>query len=231
MDSGDKIEFNRLNYLPKGERCSHLALIPDGARRWANENGVTLDRSYQCSVEKLSKAVPALFELGVAEISILCSVVQNRSRVQSEVESFVIAGLLLETKMFDLAKKGGYSFVFLGLTDERQRTDLVTGQELDIRKINVVFDYDPFEEIRSALEKATRERNDQLQTFFAALQIQRPIDFVIRTGGYKTLSNFFPLLIGYSRMEFLAELFNDVSEEKLLRTYEAFFELPRRYGV
>jgi len=223
--------FEKSDYLPSGNRNCHLALIPDGARRWANREGVTLQRSYSRSVEKLVGIIPKFLDAGVEEVSVFCSVIQNRDRPEKEVQEFITAGLALDELLAKIANDKGYEYRFIGLTAERGAEGKILEPRTGTKTINVVFDYDPFEEIKSALEQMENLTHDHLENFFGNLLINRPIDFVIRTGGYKTLSNFFPLLIGYSRMEFLESLFNDANDSDLLDAFDGFFELPRKYGV
>lgn len=225
------MKFDSRKHLPTGERACHLAIIPDGARRWSDLHSVSLEKSYQRSVEKLTQMVPLLLGAGAEELSVFCSVSQNRNRPKPEVDAFVNAGLTLDGELSRIAKTLKCKYRFIGLSLEREHLSDQLHVEHGDKVINVVFDYDPFQELLQALQRIDHQESDPLSSLYEGLLLQRPIDFVIRTGGYKTLSNFFPLLIGYSRMEFVDKLFNDVSDHEILNAFESFFSVPRRYGV
>lgn len=217
-------------YLPTGGRNCHLAIIPDGARRWAELRGVTLYDSYLESVSRIELTAERFISSGVVELSVLCSVIQNRNRPDAEVCAFITAGLELDRRMSKLAQKLDCDYRFIGLEAERNEDVSPTSRRAGVACINVVFDYDPFSEIASALRSLPKSV-DPMSHIWSNLLLNRPIDFVIRTGGYKTLSNFFPLLIGYARMEFLEKVFNDLSAGELTEVFERFFLEPRRYGL
>ena len=55
------MNFDRTKYLPVGNGKCHLAIIPDGARRWAKINSLGLDESYAVSVKNIVKLTSFFF--------------------------------------------------------------------------------------------------------------------------------------------------------------------------
>ena len=137
----------------------------------------------------------------------------------------------LEIALKNLSITKKFKLRFFGLDTERDTYSISKLINPDVPILNVIFDYDPFQEIMEALEISIKDDKNMLTTFFNALHIHRPVDFVIRTGGYQTLSNFIPLMIGYSRMAFISDLFNDLHIKEFDQIYEEFFSRPRRYGL
>ena len=97
------------------------------------------------------------------------------------------------------------------------------------RLLALFVGYDPTMEILTAIED-TRARRENLNRFHEYLWGNRPVDLLIRTGGYQVLSGFLPLATSYSRLFFLRELFNDVPTAAFEAIVGQFLNVPRLYG-
>jgi undecaprenyl diphosphate synthase len=72
----------------KGEGPFHIGIIPDGGRRWANRNNVSLIDSYAKSKAIILDVIKYFFTENVDEISIYLSSIQNFKRTEIEILSF-----------------------------------------------------------------------------------------------------------------------------------------------
>ena len=57
-----------------------------------------------------------------------------------------------------------------------------------------------------------------------------PIDLIVRTGGARRLSDFFPLASTYAEFYFTDTLWPDFTIEEMDRAIEWFSRVERRYG-
>ena len=56
-------------------------------------------------------------------------------------------------------------------------------------------------------------------------------DLLIRTGGFQRLSNFILLNISYTEIYFTKTLWPDLSKAELLKIFNKFYKVERKYGL
>jgi undecaprenyl diphosphate synthase len=222
------------NFHPdKSKGSLHLGLIPDGGRRWAAKNAMTLMDSYSVTREHLAAFVPKLIQEGVHEISIYLSSSQNYKRDKHVISAFTSAiRIALFKDLTALSKQLNIQIAvagnpsFLGAETEIALNELVQSS-LGIRsaRINLCIAYNPIEEIAQAHNLTSENEN-----FTDHLWITNPLDLVIRTGNANLLSNFLPLQSGYARFYFSEKLFNDLLWEDIARYIDIYKQLDLKYG-
>lgn len=222
------------NFHPdKSKKKLHLGLIPDGGRRWAVKNEVSLSESYTITRKHLAEFVPKMFQEGVREISIYLSSSQNYRRENHEIFAFTTA---IQTALFeDLAQLVNQFNVritiagnpsFLGNESEMALKELVLSSINNKNyKINLCIAYNPLEEIIQA-QQLTKEN----ENFTEHLWVTNPLDLIIRTGDANLLSNFLPLQSGFARIFFSEKLFNELSWEEIAEWIAFYNQLDRKYG-
>jgi len=214
-------------------RGLHVGLIPDGGRRWARKNNVSLIESYTLSKTLLAEFVTRLFQEGVDEISIYLSSSQNYIREHHEVLAFSsIIHQALSEELKHLINQLGVKIVIAGNSsvlgnESKELLNELTQASLknENLRINLCIAYNPLEEITQA-QQHTKEK----ENFTDHLWVTKPLDLVIRTGDANLLSNFLPLQSGYARIFFSEKLFNDISWEEIAQWIIFYKELNRKYG-
>ena len=56
-------------------------------------------------------------------------------------------------------------------------------------------------------------------------------DILIRTGGFNRLSNFFLLQLSYSELFFTNTLWPDLSKKEILKIFNEYLTIERKYGL
>ena len=192
---------------PLVARGLHVAIIPDGTRRWAAREGLSLHRAYEHAAERLAEHVAYLFEEGADSVSIFMCSRDNLRRPDVQVEAFLSAEVeLCCAKLPPLLERLQVRAVIVGdldLLGARRRDAL---RELERatagrgRTLYLAFAYDAVWE----LAEAGRGENGQIQ-----LQVGRNVHVLVRTGGAPVLSGFLPLQCANARLHFSGALFND----------------------
>lgn len=227
-----------MDLVPSGNPPLHIALLPDGGRRWASANGVSLDESYDQTISKLYLVSSALFERDCDRVTILLSGYNNHKlRTREEVQCMnTHIRLFVERCSKQLRKEKRCNVeVFapveiandVGIPPECLKARKSTGKE---RTLSLFVGYSPILEISSAIQKSMAT-SGSAEGFLNHLWVTRPIDLLVRTGGFQVLSGFLPLVTGYSRLFFLKEVFNDVEVATFYTIVAEFLRVPRRYGV
>jgi len=217
----------------KSQMPRHIGLIPDGSRRWAKMNGVSLQAGYQHAMNNLAALLETAVERRCESVSLYLSSAHNFKRTAEEVAAFCEAETEFCDRLFHgLADKLDLLVYVAGNTNNvppylqqalhRLQTRQETHQQ---RRLYLCVAYDPFEEIEIALQK--RLPGQALSRF---LSVPEPLDLVVRTGGAKVISNFLPLQCGFARLVFSDKLFNDFTSGDLASVLDAFDGDLRLYG-
>ncbi len=222
------------NFHPnKTDTLLHIGLIPDGGRRWAKKNNVSLEESYAVTRDLLQDMTKYFFSQGVSELSIYLSSAQNFRRSEAEISSFTeVTSNALSNEIINLAMLLNLRINIVGNSDSIPDYIMSLLQENNMKfddqhvgTINLCIAYNPIEEIINATKLS-----GSINNFLDYLWVKNPLDLIIRSGGANLTSNFLPLQSGFARLYFLDELFNDVSLESVKNIMKEFLLLNRKFG-
>lgn len=215
----------------------HLAIIPDGNRRWSANHGVSLERTYfeSCArmleICKLLEAIPSLLEVSLFFVSL-----ENlRSRPRSELDPLFSAGHHFLNIFYESSLYEAIELRWVGMHEDRANVDSVLyagfvdrvqhlkRNNSGPRRVNVLMGYD----VRRDIEAAIRENGS---FSYEHLAVNRPVDFIVRSGGHQRLSGFLPLMCQYAEFDFIEALFPDVRLQDITDSIRRFDARNRRFG-
>lgn len=187
----------------------NIALIPDGARRYAQREGIDLETAYLHTSEHLVRLCEALSKRGLKNIHIYSFSIHNLKRAPTEVFACLNAGCefirMINKAELNVQMHGdlmaianthpelarlcatchGYFFPKFQTT-----IHLYIGYSLGHYLATLQNTYVNQEELRSHL-------------------LDTSIDLLVRTGGARTLSDFLPIELRYAQLYFMSPLFMD----------------------
>jgi undecaprenyl diphosphate synthase len=209
-----------------------VGLIPDGLRRWADANDVTLVEAYRRGAEKVTDILLALQEHGVQIVSVYNLSRANLGRRDDELDAVFSAstyflGTLIPAN-FERSACGVRIYGDLDLLPQeyaataRAAEQTMTG---DGFRINVLAAYDAGDELRAAHRRAQQDGSD----ITAAFEIG-DLDMVIRTTPEPLLSGFLPLQSQYAQLLFLTTPLNDLQRADIDDLIADFRRFPQRRG-
>lgn len=221
--------------LPK-----HIAIIPDGNRRWAKENVLPSFLGHREGYKRVEELVQEAKDLGVSFVTLWAFSTENWKRDDKEKqELFSLIKEGLESLHTNVLKKQS-RFVHLGRKD-RLGTDLlqlITTLELETEvytsfTLCVAIDYGGEDELIRAGE-ALLQSGDTTKTLADFLDTKRydvpPPDLVIRTSGEQRTSGFMPLQSAYAEWYFSPLHFPQFAVEELHKALADFAQRERRIG-
>ena len=228
----------------------HLAIIPDGNRRWAKAHGVSEIEGHRAGVQKLHDVVRWSKELGVTTLSIWIFSTENTGRSKLEVEGLL---RLFEMMLEKIENDGGdYKELresawirFIGKPELRSKSaqkriksiEDKTAKNKDFTLV-ILFGYGGRQEIVDATNRAIVDAKEgkidvvdesSFRNYLYAPDIRDP-DLVFRSAGEKRFSGFEPWQTAYSELYFSEKLWPDVTKEDFKTAIEEYKSRERRFG-
>lgn len=219
----------------------HLGIIPDGNRRYADENNRTLEQQYLESYEKVKDIIQTWSEeddMGITQLTFyVCSADNLTKRPYIEIS---LIYKMLDRLVFDyLDRINENKLVKLEVIGNTKLLPDNTRKGLDrIRRktkknekyiLRLAIGYDPREEISKAYRKCERQKLD-LNPENVKKYLIPDIDLVVRTGKEKRLSGFFPWQTIYSELFFLDIYWPEFDKDLLRAIVQEFYNRKRRFG-
>lgn len=191
----------------------HIAIIPDGNRRWAVDKGFNKEDGYNKGLNPGIQVLKLAKELGIEEITYYGFTTDNCKRPKVQVDAFVKAcvdavNLIAEQDVSLLVVGNDQSKFFPDeLRKYRERTDIGNGGT----KVNFLVNYG-WEWDVSEISANSNSRKNILETI-KSKDISR-IDLVIRWGGRRRLSGLLPIQSVYSDFFVIDTMWPDFEKEQ-----------------
>lgn len=226
-------------------KIQHVAIIPDGNRRWAKLHGKPSIEGHRFAVEH---TLPALFD-AIQEREIpFCTIwllsPENFSRrTPQEVKNLLFLLRWFLKKRIDEFARKGVRLTLIGAIDalpdslKRMLHDAVSRTQDNTRTVvTFAINYGGRDEILRAVRKITHEglsekeiTPERFGQYLDTQHLPAP-DLIIRTGGEQRTSGFMLWQAEYAEYCFTDTLFPDFSPEELARCIESFEKRQRRFG-
>ena len=218
----------------------HIALIPDGNRRWAEEKGLKPWEGHTKGMDTFRDFLDWCYDIGVEEVTAYSLSKENFEKRSEEEIHFLFTAYeeklrgLLTSKDF-VEKK--IQIRFIGKKDNlpesvRKLINELEEQSKDFRerKVNLCINYSGREELLDAAKKISREGKEfSAENFEKNLLINDEPDLLIRTAE-KRISNFLLWQSAYSEIHFSPKLFPEFTKDDLMAAINQYDKTERRYG-
>ena len=219
----------------------HIGIIPDGNRRFAQENNKTLSQQYEDSYLRIKELVDSWShedDMDIRQFTIyVCSQDNLLKRPVEQVELlYTMMRRLIQDYQERLEEEGEVRLQIVGRTsllpkDIRRGLDRIRRQTKKNNKyiLQLAIGYDGREEIKRAFRRLVRKDMDFTDENFKE-EFGTDMDIVIRTGKEKRMSGFFPWQTVYSELFFLDIYWPKFSLEMLKVVLQDFENRKRRFG-
>jgi undecaprenyl diphosphate synthase len=226
----------------------HVAIIMDGNRRWARQQGLKATVGHQKMVDEgIQKVVTEAKKLGIKYLTLWAFSTENWDRDPQEIEFL----MKLFRKMFDVEAKKlherGVKILTIGdLSHFDQDIQAMAKKWVDESSkntdITVVFalNYGGRDEMLRAAEKivhdveagvlpASKLTAQQFSQYLDTANIPDP-ELIIRPGGEQRLSGFLLWQSNYAELYFTKVLMPDFDGQELKKAVKEFDKRRRRFG-
>jgi len=218
----------------------HIALIPDGNRRWAKKQGLNPWDGHKAGIDRFKEFLDWCYDAGVEEVTAYSLSKENlakRNRAEMDALFKLYEGGFRELLSSPAVKKrqlrvsfvGDLSHFPPGLKNLIREVESNT-KEYTKCKLTLCINYSGREEILEAAEKLAKSGKAFTEANFERfLQIRSQPDLLIRTAE-KRISNFMLWQSAYSEVFFSAKMFPDFSKKDFDDAIEQYQNTKRKYG-
>tara|TARA_B100000963_G_C22542782_1_gene632991 strand:- start:479 stop:1162 length:684 start_codon:yes stop_codon:yes gene_type:complete len=222
---------------------SHIALILDGNKRWAKKNNQTNLQGYTKGFENIKNIVSYSLNKKLSNLTLFALSSENFNRSSINLIYDIIYKNFSNT-FTDLIKKKGVRIKIFGSKEDLPKKIIEIFDNIEkLSKnnknlnLNIAFNYGFKDEIRNILKQIINEKlninlddNKKINNLFYLGGIPDP-DLLIRTGGYKRLSNFIMYNLTYTELFFTDTLWPEFSENEFDSIIDRYLKIDRKYGL
>ncbi len=224
--------------LPK-----HIAVIPDGNRRFAKQKGMVLWKGHEEGMKTAKKMLEWWVETDIQELSFWGMSTENLNRSKEEVKQLfrIFRESIKNWKkdIGELSKKHEVRVKFYGDLEKFPEDMIRSVKEIEKdtekynkRFLNILLGYGGKHEIVTAVNKLMKsgkkfvtEKDIQENLF-----VKNNADLIIRTGGMPRLSGFMPWQTVYAELYITKTLFPALTKREFLKAIKWFEEIQRNFG-
>jgi len=225
----------------------HIAITPDGNRRWARKQMENLVTGHYHGANTLIKIVHAAKELGVKALTIYSFSTENWNRSRNEIDYLMDLIQDFLTNHCEEMKREGIRLKTIGDVNKLPEDTLkvinsvkkITGSGTQIDMI-LALNYGARDEIKRAVQqiiedcaaqKLSKEAiTENVISQYLDTAPWRDPELFIRTSGEKRLSNFLLWQLSYSEVYTTDVLWPDFTPDEFLEAIVDFQKRERRLG-
>ncbi|MBT4857494.1 di-trans,poly-cis-decaprenylcistransferase [Candidatus Uhrbacteria bacterium] len=222
---------------------NHIAIIPDGNRRWAREHNLPSLEGHRRGYARLRDVFDWCVGRDVKEVSVWAFSTENWKRTKEEVGYLM---RLMETLIVDELDefiKRDVRIVVVGHREDlsdKLRTGIELAEEKTLNAksgvMNILFNYGGRPEIIEGVKRCLREGIDpdtldeeKFSSYLWSERMSKP-DLIIRTSGEQRLSGYLLWTGAYSEYYFANCHWPDFNEEELDKAIDSYMSRERRFG-
>ncbi|MFC1873260.1 polyprenyl diphosphate synthase [Chloroflexota bacterium] len=236
-----------MDELPLTEKITqfpnHVAVVPDGNRRWAEGRGLSRIEGHLAGAENIYHMVKCISEYPIKYLTLYGFSTENWHRPTEEVNGlFSILGEFINTHVSEIHNQN-IQLRHLGRLQELpqslqtvvNKAVRLTGNNTGLT-LNIAFNYGGRVEILDAVRRILaagikpEEVDEELFNRYLYTADIPYVDLLIRTGDELRLSNFLIWQTAYSEYYFTNVLWPDFNQKEIDKALLAYSQRKRRFG-
>lgn len=225
------------------KRPNHIAIIPDGNRRWAKERNLAPWKGHEAGVTNFRKAASFLFANSVSYLTFWALSIDNLKKRTSAEIAFLIKLMRDEfgsPSLLQELMEDGVKISFVGkwreLIDDKSLHDTIDRLELKTAEnskshLTILLAYDGKTEMLEAIKKCGPDPSeDELKSNLWTGTLPS-VDLAIRTGGEPHWSGGFMMwLTADTQFHFTETKWPDFGQPEIIKCLDEFAGRERRLG-
>ena len=222
---------------------SHIAFILDGNKRWAKRNNLNYIEGYKKGFENIKTIINYSLKNKIDHLTLFALSSENFNRPSVKILYDIIYSSF--NKLIDdlIVSQKVKVNIFGSRKDLPVKVINIFNQAEELSannnslNLNIAFNYGFKNEIKEVLKKYKEniksinlEKNSEINNLFYLGGLIDP-DILIRTGGYKRLSNFIMFNLTYTELFFTETLWPEFNINELETIINQYLKINRKYGL
>jgi undecaprenyl diphosphate synthase len=214
----------------------HIAIIMDGNRRWAKNNGLSIKEGYKKGMEVAKEIIKLCPKNNITHLTLFAFSSENWNRPKEQVDeifSLLVQGI--DANLEEFTSKG-IKIDFIGdfsKMDKKSIQKITQAKEAAVKEIKlnliVALSYGGRQEILQAVQKSHIATEEEFTKNLYTANYPDP-DLLIRTGGQYRISNFLLWQIAYTELLFLEKNWPDFNAQDFTNAILEYKKRERRFG-
>jgi undecaprenyl diphosphate synthase len=228
----------KLTVIPR-----HIAIVPDGNGRWAEQHGLPRLEGHKAGAENLHTVLECLNDYQIKYVTVYTFSTENWNRPEVEVKGLFRLSEERINKDLSRFHQRGIRFRHLGRLQELpQSLQRSINRAVELTKnnsgmtVNLAFNYGGRAEILDAVRRILAEGvppekiDEKLFNSYLYTAGLPDVDLLIRTADELRLSNFLIWQTAYAEYYFTKVLWPDFNKKEVDKALLAYSQRRRRFG-
>ena len=217
---------------------NHVAIIMDGNGTWSKKNNLHRKDGHKEGVTNAKKIITYTIDRNVKNLTLFALSNENLSRSKLELKNLFDIFYHSFTKEKDFLTLNDIRIQFIGNLEKlpkklKDNISILESQTKKNKKLNlfIALNYGGKQDIKQAIQKLVKEnkKNDKFENYLYSKSLPE-VDLLIRTGGYKRLSNFIIWHTSYAEIYFTDTLWPSFTKRNYFKSLDWYKDINRKFG-
>ena len=217
---------------------NHVAIIMDGNGTWSKKNNLHRKDGHKEGVINAKKIITYTIDRNVKNLTLFALSNENLSRSKLELKNLFDIFYHSFTKEKDFLTLNDIRIQFIGNLEKlpkklKDNISILESQTKKNKKLNlfIALNYGGKQDIKQAIQKLVKEnkKNDKFENYLYSKSLPE-VDLLIRTGGYKRLSNFIIWHTSYAEIYFTDTLWPSFTKRNYFKSLDWYKDINRKFG-
>ena len=216
----------------------HVAIVMDGNGTWSIKNNLHKKEGHKKGVHTAKKIIGYALDLSIKNITLFALSNENLSRSKLELKNLFDIFFYSFTEEKEYLKDNKIKIKFIGDLQKlpkklKEKAFLLEDETKNNKKLNlfIALNYGGKQDISQAAKKLLEHggKNKSFEDFLYSKDLPE-VDLLIRTGGYKRLSNFILWQISYAELYFTDILWPNFNKINFYDAIDWYKSINRKFG-
>ena len=216
----------------------HIAIVMDGNGTWSIKNNLQKKEGHKKGVKTAKKIISYAADIGIKNITLFALSNENLSRSKLELKNLFDIFFYSFSEEKEYLKDNKIKIRFIGDLQKlpkklKEKALLLENETKKNKKLNlfIALNYGGKQDIKQAVKKLLEngEKNKSFENFLYSKDLPE-VDLLIRTGGYKRLSNFILWQVSYAELYFTDILWPNFNTKNFYNAIDWYKSINRKFG-
>ena len=217
---------------------NHVAIVMDGNGTWSKKNNLKRSEGHQAGVKTAKKIVGYSIEKGIKNITLYALSIENLARSKVELKNLFDIFFFSFSEEKDFLFENKIKIKFIGDLEKlpkklRENVIYLENSTKKNKRLNlfIALNYGGKQDIKQAVKKILnkKDQNGNFENFLLSKDLPE-VDLLIRTGGFKRLSNFILWQISYAELYFTDVLWPNFNKRNFFKALDWYSSTNRKFG-